>query len=804
MPLLSRLAPVFALVLLARGASAAPASVTAFLESHCIECHDADVKKGGLDVQGLAFDLKNPDAFKSWQHVFERVRDGEMPPKKKAQPEKAERDTFLAALKEPLLTADKADAEANGRVRSRRLTRTEYEHTLHDLLGIDIPLKDLLPEDRASHGFETVADGQQLSHHQLARYLDVADIALEDAFNRALKGDKSYQRHHTPKEMAVHRGGNNRMPEHRKGRTIAWPITLQFFGRLPATTVPEDGWYRLTLRDVQAINPRSGGAVWGTLRTGACVSSAPMLYMVGLVEATAKPRDLVYEAWIQGGHMLEIRPNDGAQKKAPAGGKGGNVSFVGRDLEKEGYEGIAFTGVDVERIYPCATSRQVAGHLFGDKDAQALKAGDLDALVSRFASLAFRRPVTAEQTAAYREISRRCVEEGDTPADALRSAYRAILCSPRFLTFIEPPGRLDDHAIASRLSYAFWISKPDAELMRLAEEKQLSDPAVLARQVDRLLADAKAARFIESFTGQWLKLNQIDFTSPDTRQFPTFDPVVQESMLQETRAYFTELLKGDLSITHFIDSDFAFLNGRLARHYAGDKGTRRPSDKEKKPKSETLPVSLSDSLTVSPPKPGEGLQKLPLTPASKRGGLVTQGAILKVTADGTSTSPVVRGVFINERILGNHIPPPPPGVPAIEPDIRGATSIRDQLEKHRNNESCASCHETIDPPGFALENYDPVGIWRAGYGKDARGVAVDPTGITPEGETFTDLTTWQQIYTKKPEHLARGFAAHFLTYATGAPPRFSDEAALDAIAKKATSVRSIIREVVLSEVFRRK
>jgi hypothetical protein len=164
----------------------------------------------------------------------------------------------------------------------------------------------------------------------------------------------------------------------------------------------------------------------------------------------------------------------------------------------------------------------------------------------------------------------------------------------------------------------------------------------------------------------------------------------------------------------------------------------------------------------------------------------------------------VRGVFINERILGNHIPPPPPGVPAIEPDIRGAKSIRDQLDKHRHNESCASCHQTIDPPGFALENYDPVGIWRTGYGQGGRGAKVNPTGITPDGHTFTDLTTWKQIYTQRADQLAKGFAQQFLTYSTGAPPRFSDETALDSISKKTTNLRSIIREVVLSDIFQTK
>lgn len=757
------------LIVLFGGASFAAVPVAAFLEGHCVECHDADVKKGGLDLESLDFDSLS----RTWLKIFERVRDGEMPPKKKPQPEKNEKDLFLAALKEPLLAADKADIAANGRVRSRRLTRVEYEHTMHDLLGIDIPLKTLLPEDRASHGFETVADGQQLSHHQLARYLDVADLALDDAFDRATKGDATYSKHHTPEMLIKNRGGNYRGPDLKNGESITWPIGLQFFGRTP-TWAPASGWYRITLRGVRGINPTADGAVWGTLRSGACESNAPLLYMIGLVEATATPRDMTFEAWIEENHRLELRPNDGTHKRAPTGAKGGNVSFAGRNLEKQGFPGIAHRGIDIERIYPIANAEGVRKKLFGGDGLEALKAENIDKLVSRFASRAFRRSVTEAQSAPYRQIAAKSLQEGDSVLEALRAAYRAILCSPRFLTFIEAPGPLDDHAIASRLSFALWCSMPDQELLELANQNKLRDPQTLAQQVERLLSHAKAKRFIASFTDQWLKLNQIDFTTPDTRLFRDFDPVVQESMLQETRTYFTELLRRDLSITNLIDSDFAFLNGRLARHYKAD-------------------------LTL---KSGEGLQKVSLKPEAKRGSLVTQGAILKVTADGTSTSPVVRGVFINERLLGNHIPPPPPGIPAIEPDIRGATSIRDQLDKHRNNESCASCHQTIDPPGFALENYDPVGIWRKGYGKDGKGAKIDPSGRTPEGATFNDLATWQQIYTQQPQHLARGFATHFLTYASGAPPRFSDEAALDEIAKKTTNFRSIIREVVLSDIFR--
>lgn len=777
-----------------------PRTLVTFLEQHCVECHDADVKKGGLDLAALKFDLTDAGRFKAWQKIFERVHDDEMPPQKKPQPEKGDRDAFLAALKAPLLQADAADIAANGRVRSRRLTRTEYEHTIHDLLGIDIPLKDLLPEDRPSHGFETVSEGQQLSHHQLARYLDVADLALDDAFTRALKGDKPFSRFTSAREAVQNGRGNYRGPDLRDGRSISWPIGLQFFGRMNATRVTDAGWYRITLKDVQAINPGPDGAVWGTLRSGECESNAPMLYMIGLVEATAQPRDLVFEGWIQDSHRLELRPNDGENRIAPTGAKGGNVSFEGRDLGKEGYRGIAHRGILMERIHPYADSMTVRRRLLGGVDPKKGTSEDLDRLVGDFARRVFRRPGSADQLAPYREIGRKSLAEGDSFIDALRASYRAMLCSPRLLTFIEVPGALDDHAVATRLSYALWVSMPDEELMKLADQGKLRKPEVVARQVERMLADKKAERFVASFTDQWLKLKEIDFTTPDARQFRTFDTVLQQSMLQETRAYFEEMIRGDLSITHLVDSDFTFLNSRLARHYFGRAEIAKPKEKRDKDKSKPNDAAVIQVLRDLGMEAGSGLQKVSLPKDSHRGGLLTQGAVLKVTADGTTTSPVVRGVFINERILGEVIPPPPPGVPAIEPDIRGATSIRDQLDKHRGNESCASCHQTIDPPGFALESYDPIGGWRSNYGM-GKGAKVDPSGVTPDGGRFDDLAQWKAIYAARARQLARGFASHFATYSTGAASRFSDEATLDKIAAKTVNLRSIIREVMSSSLF---
>lgn len=754
-----------------------------FLESHCLECHDDASSKGDLDLSSLAFEPSKHGNFALWERVFDRVRDGEMPPKKKPRPAENEKNNFLSALKSPLLATDRAEVLAKGRVRGRRLTRVEYENTLHDLLGIDIPLADRLPADETGDEFETVAEVQQLSHFHLDNYLEAADAALEEAFDRAMRGDDEYRRSYGPKELTAEGGGNYRGPETRNGKVRTWPLTLQFFGRMPATRVPEPGWYRITIKNLRAINAGSDGVVWGTLRTGAGSSDAPVLYYVASVEATEKPRDHRYEAWIREDHLIEFKPNEGTNRTAPSGAKGGNVSFKGRDLEKDGFAGMEFDGIEVERIYPNATQAQMREKLLPGialekgKPVTPDPEGALERLVADFAERAFRRPASEAQVAPYLKLPSAKLKESGQMREALHVGYRAILCSPRFLTFVEAPGRLDDYAVASRLSYLFWDSMPDRELIALADRGELGKRNVLEAQVKRLLADDKADRFIASFTDQWLNLKEIDFTSPDGRRFREFDPIVQDSMVRETRGFLRELIRDDLGVSHFIQSDFAMLNTRLKNHY-----------------------SLKDAEVI----PGKGLQRVSLD-KTYRGGLVTQGSILKVTADGSVTSPVLRGVWVNERILGMHVPPPPPNVPAVEPDIRGATSIRDQLEKHRSDVSCAACHAKIDPAGFALESFDPVGQWRTSYGTSRDAAKVNPGGVTPEGDAFADIGEWKEIYHAQPELLARAFARHFLTYATGAAMRFSDRETIDRIVAEVKSddygVRSIMQAAVASDIF---
>lgn len=762
-------------------------TIEPILADYCFDCHDEASAKADLDLESLPVSLTDPANFSLWEHVYDRVQQGEMPPKKRDQPDEQERAALLRHLEAGLLAADRAAIKSQGRVRGRRLTRTEYEHTLHDLLGIDIPIANQLPADESDHEFETIAAGQQLSHFHLNKYIGTADLALEEAFSRLEHGDKEWKRTYSPKELASYdRKGNYRGPEERKGKAWTWAMRLQFVGRMNGTFVPESGWYRITIKDVVGVNPGPDGAVWASLRTGACASNEPMMYPVASIEAVAEPRDHSYVAWIKEGHVLELRPNEGGNKIARSGLKGGKIFYEGQNYRKQGIPGIGFGPITLERVYPGGSRAEVATKLLpgvtfkGDLPAVTESDKDLERLVTTFAERAFRRPVTEQQVAPYLRLARTKHKETDSFAKALRAGYQAILCSPRFLTFVEAPGPLDDHALASRLSYFLWSSMPDTTLRKLADSGRLREPAVLRQEVERLLADPKAERFLTNFTDQWLKLKEIDFTAPDPRRFGRFDPVLQDSMVRETRAFVHELIAEDLSVRNFVRSDFSFLNTRLQTHY----------------QLEDVPVI-----------PGKGLQKIAVKP-DQRNGLVTQGSILKVTADGSVTSPVLRGVWIGERILGLHIPPPPPNVGSIEPDIRGATSIRDQLEKHRSSASCASCHVKIDPQGFALESFDPTGYWRTHYGKSAKSAKVDPSGSTPDGTPFKGINEWKNIYHARPELLAKAFAEQLLTYASGAPIHFSDRPAIAKIVaetkKNDHGVRSLIHAIVRSEPFLKK
>jgi hypothetical protein len=375
--------------------------------------------------------------------------------------------------------------------------------------------------------------------------------------------------------------------------------------------------------------------------------------------------------------------------------------------------------------------------------------------------------------------------------DALLAGYSTVLCSPAFVCLEEKPGKLDNDALASRLSYFLWNSPPDAELRAAA----LSSPDVMRAHAARLIDDPKSRRFVDAFIDYWLDLRRVNATSPDSTLYPDYylDDLLVESADEEPRAFFAELVQRNLPARNIVASDFVMINERLADHY-GLKGVD-----------------------------GVALRRVGLPADSVRGGFLTQAGVLKVTANGTTTSPVLRGAWVMERILGRPSPPPPPDVPAVEPDIRGATTIREQLDKHRSLKTCAVCHSKIDPPGFALESFDIFGGYRtqyralgqgtrvSGFGKNGQpfefhaGPVVDCSGELPGGGAFRDVQELKKLILKDERGVARNLVRQLLAYGTGSAVRFGDrgrvEEILDRTAADGWGVRSVLVEIALSGLF---
>jgi len=422
---------------------------------------------------------------------------------------------------------------------------------------------------------------------------------------------------------------------------------------------------------------------------------------------------------------------------------------------------------------------------------------DADRLLKNFLRLAYRRPVSEADHDRFLNLILEALANGHSFTDSMIAGYTAVLASPGFIYYQATEGRLVSYALAERLSYFLWNSAPDEELLTLADSRQLLNPEIKSQQVERLLADPKSRQFVDAFLGYWLDLRHMADSSPDQELYPEYqlDNALIESMTEETQLYFQELIKDNLGVSHLVDSDFVIVNERLATHYEIE-GIRGAAFR---------PVELSDD--------------------SPRGGLMTQASVLKVTANGTTSSPITRGAWMMDRILGHHIPPPPPSVQAIESDIRGAKTIRDQLSLHREQESCNVCHVKIDPAGFALENFDVMGGWRDRYrttsqgeGEPVEGIGhngyrfrfrlglpVDATGQLPDGRAFRDIRELKKLLLTNEEQLARNLVERFVIYATGAPIRFSDRPKVEVILEKSRhdnyGLRTLLHEVVRSDLF---
>ena len=826
-----------------------------FFEKHCYDCHDATDKKGNLDLTALKPTFSDAESFAMWVKVHDRIESGEMPPKKKARPPTKDAAVMTKWLRDSLVVAERARTQ-DGRTRIRRLTRGEYENTMRDLFDLPgLAVAGELPPDGSAHGFDNNSDALDVSHVNVAKYVEAADKVLDLAIatqpkapevrkarlslaqpggfvaHVLLNGDGVLLRDMKPdpefppagETTHIDEGAHERMGTFERGSTVglfrhedesfspyfAAQVTI-YPGRYRARwSVWSFGW------DKGAVLPARGteAARLAVVQlTGDGRGGQHPSYVLGYFDAPSlKPTEHEVNVWLNANEIFGFN----AASLAPTANysrKGHAMAFTG--------PGVAVDWLEVEGPLHDSWPTRAHQQLFADlplvkwsaeanpgvrppvrKKVRQIGAGknrpDPDAglstvradeplvdahnLLRAFLPEAFRRPVDESVIQSYVARVEERLKAGDCFESAMRWAYRAALCSPDFLYRVEPQ-KLDDYALASRLSYFLWASKPDAQLIKAAESGELRTPAVLRAQVERMLGDAKSQRFIEDFLGQWLKLRAIAANDPDKKLYPEFNPYLQDSMVAETRAYFRELLTKNLDATHLVRSDFAMLNEKLAMHYG------------------------------IPGVTGTQIRRVALPPDSPRGGFLTQGAILKVTANGTTTSPVPRGAFVMARILGQPPEPPPAAVAAVEPDVRGATTIREQLEKHRSDKSCAGCHAKIDPAGFALEAFDVIGGFRTKYramkadGKMTKeGPAVDASGVLPDERKFADIRELQTLLAADPARLLKNLAQHLTIYSTGRDLAFADRAEIAAIVartqKQGGGLRTLIHELTESALF---
>jgi hypothetical protein len=841
-----------------------------FFAAHCFACHDGVEKKGGLDMTDLAFAPEGPENFAVWRKVHDRVAAGEMPPRGRPRPPADESAAARTWLHDRLVRAEKVGRDPGGRTPLRRMTRIEYENTVRDLLDLPgLPLSADLPADGSAHGFDTNAEALEISHVNVAKYLEAADRALDTAIatrprppkpikqrislanphgfvahvllngDGVLLKDKNPDPDFPPAGDHAHldQGAHERFGSFHNGASVGLfrhedesvsPYFNEFVAIYPGryrltTSLWSFQWDRgqvLPARGTEAarlsiVQITGGGTGGGHPSTVLAYFDAPSLKeQIHEITTWLNPRETI------GFNTASLAPVANYNRKGRAmafTGPGiacdylqvegplydawpppGHRRLFGdlpiREFRAEDHPGVRPPSrrPDVQQIF---TGRNVPDPVPGPWTVASDDArGDADRLLAAFLPRAFRRPVAAETRAAYLARVEGRLKAGDCFETAMRAAYRAALCAPDFLYHVEPDGSLDDHALACRLSYFFWRSLPDDELARVADDGRLRQPGVLRAQAERLLGDPKSERFVEDFLGQWLKLRQIAANDPDRKLYPEFSPYLQDSFVAESRAYFRELIAQDLDASHLVKSDFAMLNEKLAVHY-GIQGVS-----------------------------GSRIRRVALPDRSPRGPFLTQAAVLKVTANGTTTSPVPRGAFVMDRLLGRPPEPPPPNIPAIEPDVRGATTVREQLEKHRASPTCATCHARIDPAGFALEAFDVIGGQRTRYRSIGEGdpaprgaidpfigiafrlgPAVDPRGTLPDGRTFEGIAELQDLLAADSERLLDNLARQLATFGNGREVSFADRdeiaALLTRVLARGGGVRTLILGLVESPLF---
>ncbi|MEQ8790918.1 MAG: DUF1592 domain-containing protein [Pirellulaceae bacterium] len=808
--LLPPLAVLLVFTGIARGEAALDPMVQAFLRTHCQKCHGEQKQEGDFRVDTMLKVSATPADAEYWRLVLDNLNLGEMPPEGQPRPPADKTEAVIDWIEAELHRAEQALAGHAGEVVLRRLNRREFEYTLQDLLGARGDFAEGFPEDAEASGFDNNGAALVLSAEQLTRYLQAADTVLEQAIEtgpqpesqkvvyslRRIQADidrRTAENERRKKASRVKPTATElkREAERRKSGNYGSPyfaphgddalIVVRY--SKPNTgdffRVREPGFYRFRFSAYAVRNGGAGVRLQVTTGNGSTTEVPSLIEVIQLTDS--EPREFEYRVYLERGHRVQLEMLDGT-----------NWTPGSRILESKDVA-IAVGAMELEG--PLFEQWPPAGHraLLGTRRVSDLGDEEMPTILTELAPRLFRRPTSPAVVQEYVDFYQSARAEPLPPEAAFRLTVQAMLASPHFIYHLEPAagadGAIDAYALANRLSYFLWRSLPDEPLQRLAASGELLRPEVLHEQVDRLLADPKSQRFLADFVGQWLNINDLGEMQPDANLYPEYDAELERAMVGETESFVREMLQQDLPLSNLIDSDWAMLNERIADHY-GIEGVNG---------LEFRRVALDKSETV-------------------RGGLLTQASILNVTSNGTTTSPVVRGVWVLDRLLGSTAPPPPPDVPAIEPDIRGASTIQEQLAKHRSIAQCASCHQKIDPYGIALENFDVIGGWRENYRgleptnnpnrpKLITGPAVISQDQLPQLGEFADFRAFRDLLHERQNQVDKNVARRLATFALGREMTFADESSLQRMVAAADAqeggLKTMIHALVVSELFRR-
>jgi mono/diheme cytochrome c family protein len=730
----------------------------AFLQKHCLHCHGEKTKRADLALHVYRDEAVVLKDRKTWENVLHVVRSGEMPPKKRPRPDAAEVAAFLGSVEAIFARADRNARPDPGRVTVRRLNRTEYNNTIRDLVGIDFQPADDFPADDIGHGFDNIGDVLSVSPLLLERYL----VAAESIAHQAIAVEP-------PRPAVRHLEGRFLLPflEPSRSRGIRWR-PLSGTDKLQAHyLLRTEGDYVLRVR-AYGTSPDAEPARLALLADGKELKTFD-------VKGTEKDSVLCEApvAFAPGEHQLDVALVN------PTRGDKPRTLFV-RYLELAG----------PKDAWPPSHRRLLACTPVLSQREQTRE------VLTRFASRAYRRPATAAEVERLIKLVDDAEARGEKWEAGIRFAVQAVLVSPKFLFRLElddcpdspGPHPLDDYQLASRLSYFLWSSMPDDELFALAGRKALA--ANLDAQVRRMLQDPRARALVDNFALQWLQLRRLKTVTPDPKLFPSFNEKLRAAMLEETSRFVDAVFREDRSILDLIDADFTFLNGPLARHYGiVDTNGTRADEKPARPGGQ--------------PIYGDKFQRVHLS-GGGRGGLLTQASVLTVTSNPTRTSPVKRGRWVLEQILGTPPPPPPPDVPELAEGAKAilSGSLRQRMEQHRTKPSCAICHARMDPIGFGFENFDAVGAFRTKDGD----FPIDPSATLPDGQSFKGPDELKAILRGKKELFARCLAEKMLTYALGRGLEYYDRPAVDrivaALARNDYKFSTLVAEIARSDPFR--